>query len=218
MISSILLALVLHQAAPEPPPLAPPTVADILKTREDIAKLVAKEAAQIAALNAELKKLGVAPVETFGIGKTGKQGPPGPAGPRGPAGPQGPKGDKGDPGTGPPQPPVVDALTKALQTAYSEDIGSDKADSLAYLQQAYIVMAAKQKAAMTTLQDALNWMRNDVVERQPGGLTADKIIGVRKKISAELSSALGTDLTAQLDGVRLAFELAKIRDALKEVK
>lgn len=60
--------------AAEPVPAPTPTVADILKTREEIAKLVAKEAAQVAALNADLKKLGIAPVEATGIGRPGKDG------------------------------------------------------------------------------------------------------------------------------------------------
>lgn len=73
-VSAFLFLFLLHT---DPAPAAPPTVADIMATRAEIAKLVAKEAKQVADLNLELKKLGIAPLEAMGIGKPGKQGPPG---------------------------------------------------------------------------------------------------------------------------------------------
>jgi len=82
-------------------PAPPPTVADIIKAREAIAKAVAEHDRLLMAFNAELAKLKLPPVDALGIGKPG---PRGPKGDKGDPGPQGPKGDKGDPGTSP-QPP-----------------------------------------------------------------------------------------------------------------
>lgn len=207
MISTIFLALALSQP-PAPKQTAEPTLVEPTFVEYD------KAVAVIKAFNDALKKRGLPEMEA---GRPGKQGPPGPVGPRGPAGPQGPKGDKGDPGTGPvPPPPVVDALTKALQDAYAADAGADKADSLAFLQTSYNLMASKQKAGLATVSDGLTWMRS-VVEG-PNGLTADKLTALRKLIGAELSSTLGNVLANPLDGVRFVFELAKISTSLQGVR
>jgi hypothetical protein len=132
-LSLLLLSPAWATDPPTPAPVPTPTVADVLKTREEIAKLVAKEAAQVAALNAELRKLGIPPVEGFGIGKPGKNGKDGLSAYEiakkngfvgtevewlvSLKGPKGDKGDKGDPGPGPVVP--VDAFTQAVLDAWA---------------------------------------------------------------------------------------------------
>jgi hypothetical protein len=101
------------QALPKTDPApAADVLAEYEKARADLLVAAARVEKTEAALNERLKKLGIAPVESFGIGKAGPRGPKGDKGdkgepgPQGPVGPQGPKGDKGEPGTGPAPPPI----------------------------------------------------------------------------------------------------------------
>jgi hypothetical protein len=127
---------------PKPVPPAPvPTPAEILALRAKIAELVSQEAAMVAALNAELAKLGpsVQKVEASSIGKPGKDGHspvltwvgdqiaidgkvtgPHLTGPIGPPGPQGPAGPPA------PTPPILDPLGQALTAAWSFESSADK--------------------------------------------------------------------------------------------
>ncbi len=141
----LLLACYTPAADPVPTPPAPnpqPTIearlASIKARRDKIAAMVKEDNDEVAALTAQVKaqndalaKIGIANVspaiEPLGIGRRGPAGPKGDKGdpgPVGPIGPQGPKGDKGDPA-----PVPVDALTKAIQDAYTATPDAEKPGS-----------------------------------------------------------------------------------------
>jgi len=107
------------------PPVAPPTVADVLKANADATAAIEKAKAVFEAWKKEAAKIDPSLAKLEGSFGRGKPGPPGPPGPAGPAGPQGPKGDKGDKGD--PAPVPLDSFAKAIQDAWALESAAEKA-------------------------------------------------------------------------------------------
>jgi hypothetical protein len=181
-IFSLLLTIPFQTAEP---PKAPPTVANILAVRAEIAALEKKESAMVAEFNRELAKLKVKPVDALlgRRGPPGPAGPPGPQGPIGPAGPQVPKGDKGD--SGPTPAPHPDPVSKA-QAAYTADSSPTKAADKTQLTDVCRALAESVNSpTITTAGDLFTVANNSITQRIEGRLR-----GVRGLLGEELEAVL----------------------------
>jgi hypothetical protein len=118
----------------------------------------------------------------------------------------------------PPMPPTpTDPLTSSLQAAYAKDTDTDKAASLAFLQNVYKGAAAQAMVRPeTTNAGFVAWLKT-AVEAPNVGLTPTQVKNLRTAIGAELQSAWGPT-TAPLTAVQAATELNKIANALQGVK
>lgn len=120
----------------------------------------------------------------------------------------------------PPTPPApVDPFTQALQTAYNQDADSDKAKSLAFLQEVYAGMASSAGSwtGVSTTAQLLAKMKS-IVESPGVGLTATQVVNLRKAIAVELDTAFTTAANAPVNLTTVASELSKVANALKGVK
>jgi len=120
----------------------------------------------------------------------------------------------------PPTPPTpADPLTAALQAGYNLDTDSDRAASLAFLQQVYAGMVSLVPGwtDVKTNADALNKIKGAV--QAPGvGLSATQVQNLRKAIAADFVAKFGTVGTTPIALPALATEVAAIANALKGVK
>lgn len=119
----------------------------------------------------------------------------------------------------PPTPPVPpNPLTAALQAAYNADTDSDKATSLAFLQEVYAGMAplAATWTDVKTCADALAKLK--LVVESSAGLKPTQLVNLRKAIGADFAAKFGTNGSAAIDLKALAAELTVVGAALKGVK
>jgi len=221
-------ARVVAQAAPkaDPPPPAPaptPTVADILAMRAKIAEMVKQEAAMVAALNAELAKLGASAgqVEAMGVGRPGPPGPRGPAGPKGdpgPAGPQGPVVPQGPPG-GPPAP--VDPFAKALANAWALETTADKA-RIGDLVSIYRVAATKPNGTIYLAANDTGKKVHDIFKTARDaflqGSLPHVIEAIRKQQDAELILVLENKPLDDATRDKIADSFLNVAKHLSELK
>jgi hypothetical protein len=129
-----------------------------------------------------------------------------------------PPGPGPGPGPGPQPPPTpTDPFVAALQTAYTADLGADRAVSLAFLKAAYVGMAASPPAGLTTNNDLFAWMKR-VVQDPSSGLKATQLVGVRNVIAADLTKTFSASPTNPIDLDKVKTELSKVANALKEIK
>lgn len=119
----------------------------------------------------------------------------------------------------PPPPPPSNPLTASLQKGYDLDNDTDKAISLAFLQQVYsgMVSLSKDWTDVKTNGDAFAKIKS-IVEAPNVGLAPTKVANLRKAIGAELTSKFGTTSTTSIDLPSLSTELDNISKALEGVK
>lgn len=120
----------------------------------------------------------------------------------------------------PPTPPgPTDPLTAALQAAYTTDAGADKAASLAYLQDVFKLLAATPTANLPpTVGGAASAVQNAIASAT-GGLKPTQLVGVRKVVTGELTTAIGPPAsTVALNAATFQAEMSKISTSIGGLK
>jgi hypothetical protein len=122
------------------------------------------------------------------------------------------------PGPGP-GPGPVDPLTATLQAAYTADTGADKAAALVFLRSVFQLFASLPVANVPPTVAVAASEIQTAIASPVGGLKPTQLPGVRKAVTAELTTALGSPTsTAGLDPAKYLSEMNRIATALQGVK